>query len=186
MCTDTDTATDSATNTFILIWPCSDLCRTVQVNGWVCLSFSSLLVPFVAILSCRWKSPCDPAMPEISKITKDETEQLIALVWENVALYDQSSDDYSTFSLKQTSSNGFKWTGAINDAGKGEGNEQPSVCINITKNERCSVCRYVPTVCTHKAFAGRRNACASSFVLIRYGVRYSVRQKLCVCTRLAY
>ena len=42
-------------------------------------------------------------MPEISKITKDETEQLIALVRENVALYDQSFDDYSTsFPLKQT------------------------------------------------------------------------------------
>ena len=39
------------------------------------------------------KPPCDPAMPEISKIKKDETEQLIALVRENVALYDQSSDD---------------------------------------------------------------------------------------------
>ena len=78
MCT--DTATDSGTETFILIGPCSDLCRTVRVNGWVCLSFWSLLVPFLAILSCPWKSPCDPAMPEISKITKDETEQLIALV----------------------------------------------------------------------------------------------------------
>ena len=49
-----------------------------------------------------------PAVPWISKITKDETEQLTALVRENVAFYDQNSDDYSTFSsLKQTSNNGF-------------------------------------------------------------------------------
>ena len=52
---------------------------------------------------------------------KDETEQLISLapVRENVALYDQSSDDYSTSSsLKQTSNDGFEWTGAMNDAGE--------------------------------------------------------------------
>ena len=67
MCTDKDTATDPDTETFILIGPCSDLCRTV----WACLSFVSLLVPLLASLSCRWKNPCDPAMPEISKITCD-------------------------------------------------------------------------------------------------------------------
>ena len=83
------------------------------------VSFASLPVSFLGILSCRWKSTCDPAMFEISKITKDEAEQLIAPVRENVALYDQSSADYSTFSsFKQTSNNGFEWTSAINDAGK--------------------------------------------------------------------
>ena len=172
MCTDTDTATDSGTETFILIRPCSDLCRTVRVNGWVCLSFWSLLVPFLAILSCPWKSPCDPAMPEISKITcdpampeiskitcdpampeiskitcdpampeiskimcdpampeinkikKDETEQLIALVRENVALYDPDSNDYSTASsLKLTSNSDCECTGDMVDSGnRVEGN----------------------------------------------------------------
>ena len=109
MCTDTDTATDPDTEMFILIGPCSDLCRTVRVNGWACLSFTSLLVSFLAMPACRWKSTCDPAMPYISKITKGETEQLIALVPENVALYDKSYDDYSTSSaLKQTLNNGFQ------------------------------------------------------------------------------
>ena len=34
-------------------------------------------------------------MPKISKITKEETKQLIELVQENDPLYDQSSSDYS-------------------------------------------------------------------------------------------
>ena len=34
-------------------------------------------------------------MPKISKITKEETEQLTELVRGNVPLYDQSSSDYS-------------------------------------------------------------------------------------------
>ena len=43
---------------------------------------------------------CDPAMPETSKILKEETEQLtaeqlIGLVRKNVAPYDQSADHYS-------------------------------------------------------------------------------------------
>ena len=56
-------------------------------------SFASFLVPFPAILSFRWKSTCDLAMPKMSKFTKEETEQFTELVRENVALYDQSSDD---------------------------------------------------------------------------------------------
>ena len=114
MCTDTDTATDPDTETLILIGPCSDLCRTVRINGWACLSFSSLLVPFIASLSCRCISTCDPAMPEISQLTKEETEQLltgepIELVRDNLALYDQSSHDYRTSSsLKEKSNDGFE------------------------------------------------------------------------------
>ena len=42
MCTDTDTATDPDTEMFVLIEPCSDLFRTVRVNGWACPLFSSL------------------------------------------------------------------------------------------------------------------------------------------------
>ena len=66
----------------------------------VSLIFVTFLVPFPAILSRRCKSTCDPAMPEISKITKDETgrlitELLVEMVRENVALYDPSFDDYS-------------------------------------------------------------------------------------------
>ena len=91
MCTDTDTATDPDTDTFILIGPCSDLCRTVWINGWACPIFSSIFVPFPAILF--------PAggrtMPKISKITREDTEQIIELVCENVPLHDQSSSDYS-------------------------------------------------------------------------------------------
>ena len=34
-------------------------------------------------------------MPKISKITEEETEQLIELIRENVPLCDQSSSDYS-------------------------------------------------------------------------------------------
>ena len=34
-------------------------------------------------------------MPKISKITKEETEQLMELVRENVHLCDQSSSDYN-------------------------------------------------------------------------------------------
>ena len=87
--------------------------RTNGIAGdckeWACLSFASLLVPFLAILSCRWKSTCDPAMPQISKISKDEAVQRKALVGEHVAHYDQSSDDYNTSSsLKETSNNGFE------------------------------------------------------------------------------
>ena len=63
MFTDMDIAVDLDVETFILIQPCSDLCHIVQVNGWACLSFASLLVPFPDILSCWWKSLCDPAMP---------------------------------------------------------------------------------------------------------------------------
>ena len=136
---------------FILIGPCSDLCRTVRANGWACLSLTSLLVSFLAMPSCRWKSTCDPAMPYISKITKGETEQLIALVPENVALYDKSYDDYSTSSaLKQTLNDGFQWTGAMNDAGKkgGKREENTEVCINTTKNLRNSVCIKCQS-CTH-------------------------------------
>ena len=48
-CTDTDTATDQDTDTFILIGPCSDLCLNVRVNGWTCRLFLSLLVPFPTI-----------------------------------------------------------------------------------------------------------------------------------------
>ena len=123
MCTDTDIATDLDTETFSWIGPWSDLYRTVRVNVWACLSFSSLLVPFPAILSCRWKSTCDPVILKISKITKDEiVEQLLALVRENVAFYDQSSDDHGTSSsLKQTSNNRFEWTGVMTDAGKKRG-----------------------------------------------------------------
>ena len=90
-CTDTDTATVPDAETFILIGPCGDLCRNVRVNEWACPSFASLPVPFRAFPSCRWKSTCDPAMPKISKITKEDTEQLTELVRENV-LFDQSSD----------------------------------------------------------------------------------------------
>ena len=35
-----------------------------------------------------------------------------------------------------------------------EGNAQPSV--NTTKNVRNSACHYMPVMCTHYAFAGRR------------------------------
>ena len=94
---------------FILIGPCSDLCHIKWVNGWVCLSFVSLLVPFLTIPSCWWKIACDPAMPQISKTIEDETAQLVALVRENVAFCDQGSDDYSTSSsLKQTSNDGVE------------------------------------------------------------------------------
>ena len=55
MCTDKHTATGPDTDAFILMGPCSDLCRTVMVNGWVCPLFSSLLVSFPAIFPCRWK-----------------------------------------------------------------------------------------------------------------------------------
>ena len=61
MCT--DTATDPDMETFILMGPCSNLCGTVWVNRWVCLLFARLLVPFLNILSCWWKSTCDSAMP---------------------------------------------------------------------------------------------------------------------------
>ena len=167
---DTDTATNSDAETFILIGPCSDLYSTVRVNGWACLSFASLLVPFPAILSCWWKSTCDAAMPWISKTTKDKAEQLIALVRENVAVYDRSSDDYSTSSsFRQTPNNGFEWTVPWMMQVKGEGNAQPSVSINTTKNVRNSVCCYVPIACTHKGFARRRNACC---MLIRIRARF--------------
>ena len=95
MYTDMDMAMDPYTETFILIGPYSDPCRTVWVNGQVCPSFSSLLMPFPAIISCWCKSTFDLAMPEVSKITKEETEQFTELVRQNVALYDLISDDCS-------------------------------------------------------------------------------------------
>ena len=58
-----------------------------------------------------------------------KTEELIALVRENVAVYDQSSDDYSTSSLKQTSNNGFERTGAMNVAGK-QGGKCTVLCMH--------------------------------------------------------
>ena len=61
MCT--DTATDPDMETIIFIGPCSNLCRTVQVNGWVRPTFVSLLVPFPAILlSCQRKNVCEPVI----------------------------------------------------------------------------------------------------------------------------
>ena len=80
MCVDTDVAMDPDIETFILIRPCSDLCHTVQVNGWAFLSFAPLLVAFPDMLSCQWNSVCDLTIPKISKIMKEETEQLIELV----------------------------------------------------------------------------------------------------------
>ena len=93
----------------------------------------------------------------MSKITKDETGQFITLVRENVAFYHQSSDDYNTSSsLKQTSNNGFELSGAVNSAGKKGGKCRAfSMHKDNPKNARNSACR----ICTHKAFAGRRNAC---------------------------
>ena len=38
-------------------------------------------------------------MPKISKITREETKQLIELVREKIPLYDQSSSDYSNAPL---------------------------------------------------------------------------------------
>ena len=38
ICTDMNTATDPDKDTFILIRPCSNLCFTIQVNGWACPS----------------------------------------------------------------------------------------------------------------------------------------------------
>ena len=64
MCTDTDRATDPDTETIILIGPCGDTAyRIGGVKGLACLPFASLLVPFSAILSCRRKSRCGPALP---------------------------------------------------------------------------------------------------------------------------
>ena len=88
-------AMDPVTETFSLIGPCRDLCHTVRANAWARPSFASLPVPFNAILSCWCKSLCDPAMPKISKIMNEETEQLTALARVNVTLGNQSSDDYS-------------------------------------------------------------------------------------------
>ena len=94
MCTDTDTAADPDTDTFILIGPCGDLCRAVPyglTDGRVPY-FLSLLVLFPAIFSYRWKKK---NMQKISTITKEETEQLTELVRENVRLCDQSCRDDS-------------------------------------------------------------------------------------------
>lgn len=51
-----------------------------------------------------------PATPKVSKMTKEETEQLIELVQENVALYNPGFDDYSntSSSLKQMPNNSFQ------------------------------------------------------------------------------
>ena len=74
--------------------------RVSHLRHFLCLFWSFFLA--------GGKARVIPAVPWISKITKDETEQLTAQVRENVAFYDQNSDDYSTFSsLKQTSNNGF-------------------------------------------------------------------------------
>ena len=101
MCTDMDPAMDPDMETLILIGPCSDLCCSVWVNRWSCLSisFASLFVLFLAILFCQWKGTCDQAMSKISKVTKEETQQPTELVRENVALYNQSSDDSATIHL---------------------------------------------------------------------------------------
>ena len=101
MCTDMDPAMDPDMETLILIGPCSDLCCSVCVNRWssLSISFASLFVLFLAIIFCQWKSTCDQAMPKLSKVTKEETEQPTELVQENVALYDQSSDDSETILL---------------------------------------------------------------------------------------
>ena len=80
--------------------------------------FLCLFLPF--FLAGVWKSICDPTMPKISKIKgRTRTEQLMELVRENVALYDQSSDDCSsTSSLKHTVSiNSFEWTCTMTDRG---------------------------------------------------------------------
>ena len=64
------------------------------------------------------------------RIMKDETEQLIERVPENVAVYDQSSDGYSTSSsLKQTSNNAFEWTGAMTDGDTNKGAKCTALCL---------------------------------------------------------
>ena len=88
MCMDMDTATDL--DTFILIRPCSDLCHTIRVDRWACplfRHFSCLLPPFFPAGGKK--------VPKISKITREEMEQLIELVCKRVPLYDQSSCDYN-------------------------------------------------------------------------------------------
>ena len=65
------------------------------MDGHVPPSFASLLMPPLTILFYRWKSKWHPAMPYISKFMKDKTEQIIAQVRGNVALYDHNhQDDY--------------------------------------------------------------------------------------------
>ena len=57
----------------------------LPTSSSVCLTFFPLSFPF----------PFPSPMPKISKIKNEETALLIELVWENAALYNQSSDDYS-------------------------------------------------------------------------------------------
>ena len=52
--------------------------------------FSHFLCHFTPFFAASGKT-----MPKISKLTREETEQLVELVHENVPLYDQRSSDYS-------------------------------------------------------------------------------------------
>ena len=104
-------------------------------------------LPLTFVTSCaifrHFSQPVEKTMPNISKITREETEQVIELVRVNVPLSDQSSSDYgkasfismtasfcvvytkqnkvssTSYSLRQASNNGLEWTGAMTN-GEGE------------------------------------------------------------------
>ena len=65
--------------------------------------------------------------------------------------------------------------------GRREGNAQPSVCINATKNLCSSLCRYVPIVCTYQAFAGCRKACLILIHIRTKGLSPLFCMHVCIC-----
>ena len=72
MCMEMDMAMDPDTEKIILIRSCSNLCCTMQVNRWACLSFAPLIVPFPTIRSCGCKITCDPVMHKVAKSQREK------------------------------------------------------------------------------------------------------------------
>ena len=161
MCTDTDMATDPGTDTFILSGPCSDLCRTVQVNGWGCLSLASLLVPFLPVFFLPvekhvWSSHAiDHQNDEGRNRAAHSSGQRKCCYRRPECWWLQ----HFSFPWTHVQQNTFHWAAAINDAGEKGGKSTAFYMHNATKNVLSFVFRYVPIVCTHKVFALRHNAC---------------------------
>ena len=149
MCTDTDTATDPDTDTFILIGPHSDLCCTVRVTGWACLSFCvtscAFSRHFLLPLEKRvWSSHAiDQQNHEGRNRAADRTGPRECCSLRTKVLMITAVLLPSNRRPTMVSKELVPWL----MQGKRERNAQPSVCINTTKNVRHSVCHHVPIVC---------------------------------------
>ena len=137
MCLDMDTAMDPVTETFILIRICSDLCHTIQVNRWACLSFVTLL-QFLCLFSTFFHASGKACVlqPCLRSATSQRMRQNSSWHWSKKMLLSTTKVLMITALLLPSNR---RPTMVSNELvpwmmqGKREGNAQPSLCINTTK-----------------------------------------------------